>query len=304
MNGAAPHLVQYQGSKRILAPQILRYMPKRCRRLIEPFSGTAAMTIAAALDGRSSCFHVNDLNAPLIGMIQEAVEHPQRLLTAYAKVWNEQFSFKDGHVSHFYSVRDRFNSGDTSPANMLYVLARCVKGSVRYGRNGNFNQSPDKRRHGTSPDKLSANVFAISKLLKGRTTFSSLDYREIFHLAREGDVLYMDPPYQGVSDVRDNRYLSGVPFAEFSEALHELNRKGVDFLISYDGECGGRGYGADLPEDLKCKKYMLRAGLSTQATFLGRRETTFEALYVSRGISSAISGAKPRQCDFAEAASW
>lgn len=304
MNGTAPHIVQYQGSKRILAPQILRYMPKHCRRLVEPFSGTAAMTIAAALDGRSSSFHVNDLNAPLIAMIQEAVEHPQRLLDAYAKVWNEQFAFSDGHVAHFYSVREKFNSGETSPANMLYMLARCVKGSVRYGRNGNFNQSPDKRRHGTSPDKLGGNLFAISKLLKGRTTFSSLDYREIFHSAKKGDVLYMDPPYQGVSDVRDNRYFAGVPFSEFSEALYELNRKGVDYLISYDGECGGRGYGVDLPQELQCRKYMLRAGLSTQATFLGRKETTFEALYVSKGISSAVDDVKLLQCDFAEASSW
>ena len=46
---------------------------------------------------------------------------------------------------------------------------------------------------------------------------------------------------------------------------------------------------------------MLRAGLSTQATFLGRKETTFEALYVSRGISRAVEGVKLQQCDFAEA---
>lgn len=42
MNGKVPHIVQYQGSKRILAPQILQYMPNRFNRLIEPFSGMAA----------------------------------------------------------------------------------------------------------------------------------------------------------------------------------------------------------------------------------------------------------------------
>ena len=304
MTGKAPHIVQYQGSKRILAPQILRYMPKRCKRLVEPFSGTAAMTIAAAIDGRSSCFVVNDLNAPLVGMLKEAVEHPQRLLNDYTRVWSEQFSYGKNHVEHFYLVRDRFNSGDTSPANMLYMLARCVKGSVRYGNKGNFNQSPDKRRHGTSPGKLSPNLFAVSKLLKGRTTFSSLDYREIFCMAKEGDVLYMDPPYQGVSEVRDSRYLSGVPFAEFVEALRELNRKRIEYLISYDGVCGDRGYGEELPEDLQCKKFMLCAGLSTQATFLGKTEMTFEALYVSKGLASVAPEIVPSQVEFTEAASW
>lgn len=39
MNGTVPHIVQYQGSKRNLAPQILPYFPQRFNRLIEPFAG-------------------------------------------------------------------------------------------------------------------------------------------------------------------------------------------------------------------------------------------------------------------------
>lgn len=307
MNGTVPHIVQYQGSKRKLAPQILRYMPKRRSRMIEPFSGTAAMTIAAAMNGRAESFVVNDLNAPLIGMLTAAIQEPSKLLGDYAKVWSEQFSFSGGHVEHFYRVRQRFNDGETTPANMLYLLARCVKGSVRYGKNGNFNQSPDKRRHGTSPEKLSPNLTAVSTLLQGRTEFHSLDYREVFAMARKNDVVYMDPPYQGVSDFGDNRYLAGVPFAEFSESLYELNRKGVDFLISYDGECGGRTYGEELPSDLECRKIMLCAGQSTQATFLGRSSLTYEALYVSRGLVDSISEVVPSDVcadSFPEAASW
>ncbi|MDR2934870.1 MAG: DNA adenine methylase, partial [Candidatus Adiutrix sp.] len=46
MNGKNPHIVQYQGSKRILAPQILKYMPRQFNRLFEPFAGMAAITIA------------------------------------------------------------------------------------------------------------------------------------------------------------------------------------------------------------------------------------------------------------------
>ena len=45
MAKTVPHIVQYQGSKRILAPKILEYFPHRFARLIEPFSGMAAITI-------------------------------------------------------------------------------------------------------------------------------------------------------------------------------------------------------------------------------------------------------------------
>lgn len=281
MNGKLPHIVQYQGSKRVLAPQILNFMPRRFHRLIEPFAGTAAVSVAAAAENRADVFCLNDLNAPLTNLLRKAVEEPSELAREYAALWNEQFSFGDSHTRHFFLIRDRFNQGEQSPANLLYLMSRCVKGAVRYGKNGNFNQSPDKRRHGAKPETLSANLHAVSRLLKGRAVFSSLDYRETLALAMPGDLVYMDPPYQGVTNARDSRYVSGVPFQEFVEAVESLNRRGIDYLISYDGRRGETTYGQELPAWVHCQKTLLNAGTSAQATLLGRKDTTFEALYVS-----------------------
>ena len=165
MNRKPPHIVQYQGSKRELAPQILRYMPERFDRLVEPFSGMAAISIAVAMEHRANSYVINDLNKPLVDMLKEAVENPERLVDDYRTVWEEQFSYGDNHTEHFFLVRDRFNDGQKTPANMLYLIARCVKGSVRYGGNGKFNQSPAKHRHGTNPETLKRNVLAVSGLL-------------------------------------------------------------------------------------------------------------------------------------------
>lgn len=299
MNGKSPHIVQYQGSKRKLAPQILQYMPEKFERLIEPFSGMAAISIATAMEHRASAYVINDLNKPLVDMLKEAIEKPSQLVNAYRNVWNEQFCYGENHVEHFYVVRDRFNEGQETPANLLYLIARCVKGAVRYGGNGNFNQSPDKRRHGTNPDRLEQNIYAISYFLKGKTSFYALDYHDIFEMTRPGDLVYMDPPYQGVTNVRDNRYFSGVPFDEFAEAIKILNNKQIDFLISYDGVCGGKEYGEDLPESLGCKKIMLNAGLSSQALLLGKKFTTFEALYISESLIPLFY-AVPEQLSFME----
>ncbi|MDO5297741.1 MAG: Dam family site-specific DNA-(adenine-N6)-methyltransferase [bacterium] len=284
MSLKVPHIVQYQGSKRKLAPQILQYMPVKFERLIEPFAGMAAISIAAAMENRAKAYIVNDLNAPLVSVLQEAVERPDSLVATYREVWSGQFAYGADHTQHYYCIRERFNEGEQTPANMLYLLARCVKGSVRYGANGRFNQSPDKRRHGTSPNILAQNVRAISSVLKGKTSFHAQDYREIFELARVGDVVYMDPPYQGVTNSRDNRYFSGVLFNDFVESLNILNNKGIDYLISYDGACGQKEYGKELPEALGCKKVLLNAGLSSQEILLGRKTTTFEALYISKSL--------------------
>lgn len=289
MAGKVPHIVQYQGSKRNLAFQILQYMPKRFNRLIEPFAGMAAISIASAYEGRTDSFLINDLNKPLVNMLREAVENPQRLIEEYSAVWNEQFACGVDHIQHFYTVRERFNHGEETPANILYLLARCVKGAVRYGKNGHFNQSPDKRRHGTKPQTLAKNVYAISKLLKGKTEFTATDYREILDMAKPGDLVYMDPPYQGVTEVRDNRYFAGVPFNEFSASIEILEQKGIDYLISYDGKCGEREYGEELPQSLHCQKVMLNAGLSSQSILLGKKFTTFEALYISEALLPIFS---------------
>ena len=284
MKHIAPHIVQYQGSKRNLAPQILPYFPKRFNRLIEPFAGMAAITIATAQQKRAEEYIVNDINAPLIGLLKSAIEKPELLAANYNKLWKEQFDYADGSVEHYYHIRDLFNNGEQEPEKILYLLARCVKGSVRYGKNGKFNQSPDKRRNGTNPKTLEANVIAISGLLKDKTQFMSMDYREVLEMARPGDLVYMDPPYQGVSNVRDCRYLSGIDFDEFVEAIDTLNHRGIDFVISYDGKCGDKEYGNDLPLWLDCEKIYLNAGVSSQAVLLGKKDVTYEALYISRNL--------------------
>ncbi|MBR1766911.1 MAG: DNA adenine methylase [Bacteroidales bacterium] len=292
MNGLTPHIVQYQGSKRLLAPQILPYLPGNFSRLVEPFAGMAAITIAVAKNEMSDSFVVNDINDALVGILKQAINAPNKLYEEYVDVWSAQFNYPEGHVAHFYKIRDEYNAGDSAPAKMLYLLARCVKGSVRYGSNGKFNQSPDKRRNGTSPKTLKQNIDAISYYLKGRTAFYSLDYREILNRTHKGDIVYMDPPYQGTSNVRDSRYISGLDYEEFVESIDRLNAKGIDFLISYDGSCGDKQYGRELPPELGLKKVMLNAGLSSQSLLLGKKETTYEALYISRGLQANIPSEK------------
>ncbi|MBO5456607.1 MAG: DNA adenine methylase [Muribaculaceae bacterium] len=69
MNGSTPHIVQYQGSKRNLASQIIPYFPKRFNRLIEPFAGMVAITIAISKQRRANYYLLNDLNEPIVNIL-------------------------------------------------------------------------------------------------------------------------------------------------------------------------------------------------------------------------------------------
>ncbi len=136
--------------------------------------------------------------------------------------------------------------------------------------------------------------------MNGKTLFSTLDYHDVLEAATPEDLVYMNPPYQGVTNIRDNRYFAGVPFDEFAQAIELLNKKGVNYLISYDGACGGKEYGEELPKSLHCKKVILNADVSSQALLLGKKSITFEVLYVSKALIPTFD-MQPQQLSFLEA---
>lgn len=285
--GKVPHLVQYQGSKRLLAPEIIRYFPEDIDTLYEPFCGTCAVSILAAREGLCNSFVENDINAPLVEMMRECVESPYKLAEAYRNIWLGQYNEGTDNIEYFYQVRREFNAGKRDPARMLFLLARVVKGAVRYNADGTMNQSCDKRRFGTKPELIEKNATEISKLLIGKTTFFSMDYKEIFRMVTPKDLIYMDPPYQGTSNAenpRDNRYIAGVQFEEFVEALRTLNKRNIRYIVSYDGQTGEKKIGKSLPEDLQLTHILVNAGTSAQATLNGRKATTYESLYFSPGL--------------------
>jgi len=175
------------------------------------------------------------------------------------------------------------------PDHFLYLLARCVKASVRYNSDGEFNQSPDNRRKGRRPGSMRKEIFRVSHLLKGRTRVTSGDYQEILDSVTGKDLVYMDPPYQGTSGGKDPRYYSSLGRDELVDFLHTLNRRQVMYMLSYDGRRGSRTYGKQLPGSLNLRRLEINAGRSTQSTLLGSKDVTYESLYISPALATHLN---------------
>jgi DNA adenine methylase len=287
----APHPIPYQGSKRLLAPAILTFFPERSVRLLEPFAGAAAVSIAAVLNGRAHQVILNDINEPLMRLWQGMIETPDEVSSAYAKLWNSQL----GREREYYdAVRGKFNRTH-EPRLLLYLLARCVKASVRYNSEGEFNQSPDNRRLGMNPQTMRWHISAASRLLEGKAEIMIGDYQKALASAQPDDLVYMDPPYQGVCLNRDPRYIGLLDFDTFTATLRGLNERGISFILSYDGKTGERNYGKPMPEGLRLLRVEIEAGRSSQATLLGRDHVTYESLYLSPALIGRI-GTVSRKC--------
>lgn len=290
---AIPQPIPYQGSKRQLAGEILRWLPAQFDRLVEPFAGSAAITLAAAGQRRARRYWINDAHEPLIALWREIIEAPQQLADQYECLWNEQLGQER---AYFDVVRSRFNRYGR-PSDFLYLLARCVKAAIRYNRQGEFNNTPDNRRLGARPAEMRRRILTASQLLADRTLVTSKDYKAVLRACRPGDVVYMDPPYQGVCGRRDNRYLPAFTHAEFVAELEKLNRRGIRYIVSYDGRTGDKVFGEPLPETLRLLHLEVVAGRSTQATLLGRSDMTVESLYVSAELAQLQQASTPRRCE-------
>lgn len=286
-----PHPIPYQGSKRLLAETILGFIPTAVETFYEPFAGSAAVSLAAARASLARQFVISDSLEPLIGIWEAILQSPEDLANSYERIWAGS---ADPGDSHFTEIRAEYNrSGD--PAKLLYLLARCVKNAVRFNRNGDFNQSPDRRRRGMSPDKMRWNLLGAHHLLAGHTVARAVDYAEILASVGTKDFVYMDPPYQGTSQTRDRRYIAPLDVDKFVNQLDQLNSRGVRFVVSFDGKCGEKTYGLELPKFLKLRRFELEVGRSTQATLNGRDEVTTESLYVSHTIPSTAPSALSRK---------
>ncbi len=277
-----PHPIPYQGSKRNLAADILKFFPQKIDRLIEPFAGSAAITIASAYYFKADKFIVNDINAPLINLWDKIVNEPQTIIRDYHHIWNNQLGNEE---EYYYQIRDNFNQ-TKEPKYLLFLLAKCVKAAVRYNAEGNFNQSPDKRRKGRLPENMRYDILNVSNLLKDKVSFYSYDYEKILDMATEKDLIYMDPPYQGTAKNGGFRYMEDLNHENFIISLYKLNKRNIPFILSYDGRTDNKTYGEELPQELNLHKIEIDAGRSSIATLHSRNERTYEAVYISNNLAS------------------
>lgn len=278
---AIPHVLPYQGSKRLLAPAILAIARERLpqiRRLYEPFGGSAALTLAAVHAHLATQYVLADTYAPLTHLWTEILHNPHNLADLYAQHWQN---------GDFLATRQAFNA-QPSPDRLLYLLTRCVKAAVRFNREGQFNQAADRRRLGTHPQRMQANLLAASVLLRGLTEVRTGDALQTTADAGVGDVAYLDPPWHGTTVGRDTRYVAGYGQRQLFELIQSLHDRGVIVLLSYDGERQAKvstprgNFVQKLPKTLQLERLELPPQRSAQATLLGRAEWTTESLYVTR----------------------
>ena len=136
-----------------------------------------------------------------------------------------------------YEHRQNPSIGIENAGRFIALNKTCYNGLYRVNSKGVFNVPMGRYKNPMICD--SSNLRNISIILKNSDThFESIDYREILETkTREGDFIYLDPPYNPISSTSNftsytNNKFSEKDQIELSEIFIRLHDRKCNILLS------------------------------------------------------------------------
>lgn len=225
-------IVKWVGGKRQLINDLTPLFPKRITSYCEPFVGGGAVLFSL----QPKIAYINDINAELINIYEVIRDDVDALITALSEHKNEE--------KYFYSVRDWDRNSETylqrssvqRAARIIYLNKTCYNGLFRVNNAGEFNAPYG---HYKKPNIVSAATLrAVSNYFQSaQLTFTNIDYAEVLSTVPKGTFVYLDPPYDPVSDTANftGYTRSGFDRTEqirLRECCDELTRRKIKFMLS------------------------------------------------------------------------
>jgi DNA adenine methylase len=225
MTGA---ILKWAGGKRSLVQTILATFPPdyEDRAYHEPFIGGGAVFFTV----KPRRGTVNDVNPRLINFYRVVRDEPNKLI--------EEASVYQYDRDTYYRLRSRYNEGGLTPvedaALLLYLNKTGYNGLYRVNSRGVFNVPFGRYRNPTIvPEE---DIYSASETLS-HIEIRNEDFSYLLDATDEGNLVYLDPPYEPLSRTSNfNTYSpTGFPWAEqvrLSETIRELDARGVLFVLS------------------------------------------------------------------------
>ncbi len=228
--------VKWAGGKGSLLRHLLPLVPLRVTNYYEPFLGGGALFLGVC--GRSTRFNVflSDTNTDLINAYRIIKDHPDHLIQLLSKFQREYDSARD--KSGYYYEKRSWKPEDSisSVARFVFLNKTCYNGLYRVNAKGEFNVPFGRYK---KPKLFNAdNIWAISKALRvTNARLDVLDYKVATAKCREGDFVYLDPPYHPTSKTASFTDYTPEGFSEgdqveLSEEFERLVARGCTVLLS------------------------------------------------------------------------
>jgi len=219
-------VLKWAGGKQQMLDNLLPKIPKRFSRYIEPFVGGGALFFALS----PSNAIIADSNPDLINLYNVIATDVDALIDKLKKYKTD--------VDTFYRVRGAkvANMSDVQrAARTLYLNRTCFNGLYRVNKHDQFNVPYGKYKN---PRICDVEGLHLAHAVLKNTRILCKDYKELLlEVAREGDFVYLDPPYLPISQFADfKRYtkeqFGEVHHRELADVVRILQKRGCYVVVT------------------------------------------------------------------------
>ncbi len=236
-------MIKYRGGKSKELSHFIDHMPKTYTRYIEPFLGGGALYFYLQPEKAI----INDINVKLYLFYKEMKEqYPkarkqldklQKLYEDNQKKYEElkaeypEERIENKNEALYYQMRDAFNHKRESEyldaVIYFFINKTAYSGMIRYNTNGEYNVPFGRYKN------LNTKLITDSHYeLLHRTEIYNYDYAQIFAMAREGDFMFLDPPYDCIfSDYGNENYKEGFGEEEHRRLANDFRNLSCKTLL-------------------------------------------------------------------------
>lgn len=197
--------IKSQGIKTKLVPWINNLIRQSSLDLdktnwIEPFFGTGVVGFNVPVGGNRI---VGDTNPHIINFYNSLLSGsitPKKMRDYLVIEGNLLANASEEGYAHYRFVKDRFNANH-SPFDFIFLSRAGFNGMMRFNRKGEWNIPFCKKYNRFAPayiSKICNQIASVQReLFLHSWTFHNRSFTETIKEAREGDLIYCDPPYFG-----------------------------------------------------------------------------------------------------------
>lgn len=233
-NFKAIPFVKWVGGKRQLLTEITSHLPKDIDELnyIEPFVGGGAVLFH--LKPKNAL--INDSNGELINVYRVIKNNVEGLIASLEKHQNNsEYYYKIRELDRDPVVFSGLNDIEKA-SRIIYLNRTCFNGLFRVNKQGQFNTPFGRYKNPIIVDR--DNLRAVNIFLNlNNIQMSHGDYEETLKNVPNNSFIYLDPPYQPVSESANfTRYVKGGWYThdqiKLKKMCDELTNSGIKFLMS------------------------------------------------------------------------
>ena len=226
--------IKWAGGKTQLLSQIDRHLPASFGRYFEPFLGGGAVFFHLLSSRGPFEAHLSDVNSDLITAYSAVKELTDELTAALRK---HEIRFGQERERYYYELRSHVPAGTIDKAARFIMLNKtCFNGLYRVNKSGRFNVPLGRYDNPRICDEHALRqAGAALRMCKAR--LCNKHYSDVLERAREGDLVYLDPPYIPASSTAKFTQYTNEGFgdddqAELCSVFEELTARGCRAILT------------------------------------------------------------------------